>query len=272
MSQTTPASDRLAPFLRWAGSKRWLVDSLLEEIERVTVRDYWEPFLGSGAIFFALRPRTAHLSDRVPDLMNTYRAVRDHPLAVEEAISGLRTDRESYYAVRAWRPADPIQLAARFIYLNKTCFNALYRVNSSGDFNVPYGRPRSTGLLSDGLIGHAQALSDAHLAEADFEQALQSCSSDDLVYLDPPYVTAHNRNGFRDYNERLFSWSDQIRLSAVAIDLARRGVHVVVSNADHPSVQELYPGFRAVRAARTSTVAAAASRRQSTTELILFSW
>ena len=131
------------PFLKWAGGKRVLLPAVLPKLPRIgTGAHYYEPFLGGGAIFFATEPQSAHLSDINSELMRTYRAVRDCPEDVIDQLSGLRNDPEEFYKIRAWRPRTRARRAARFIYLNKTCFNGLYRENLAGEFNVPYGRHR----------------------------------------------------------------------------------------------------------------------------------
>jgi DNA adenine methylase len=261
------------PFLKWAGGKRLLID----EIARVVAFDhharrYYEPFLGGGALFFAVMPPRAVLSDINSSLIDAFVAVRDSPEAVIQTLELLRHTRRDYYAVRSWRPRRADERAARFIYLNKTCFNGLYRENLRGDFNVPYGRhERSLVICDEDQIRDASdALAGADLLVCDFESAVGSASDQDVVYFDPPYTTAHSNNGFIEYNAKVFSWSDQERLAGVAMKLAKRGVHVVVSNADHTSIRRLYPKpFRARRIERWSTMAAKKKKRLPIHELVI---
>jgi len=219
------------PFLRWAGSKRallpWIVDVLPESF-----RTYYEPFMGSGALFFLLQPRNAHLSDTCDELVATYQAVKANPAAVLRYLRPMRPSEELFYQIRANRSRAPYKGAAEFIHLNKTCWNGLYRVNSHGQFNVPYGLPKTATIVEEDVIAAcAECLYSESVALAchDFEVALQSVESGDLVFLDPPYVTRHNNNGFIDYNERLFSWSDQLRLAAKEhpADRARAPCHYI---------------------------------------------
>jgi DNA adenine methylase len=140
-------SDLIDPFIRWAGAKRRQRQALLQ-LSPANFGRYFEPFLGSGALFFALKPRRAVLNDRILPLIETWRSVASHPRQVAEAASSWPVDRETYYQIRALEPEDPIIAAARFIYLNKTCFNGLYRVNAQGKFNVPYGRPESSYITT----------------------------------------------------------------------------------------------------------------------------
>ncbi len=258
------------PFLRWAGAKRSHLDTLVPYVPS-RYGTYYEPFLGSGALFFKLQPRAAVLGDRIDVLVRAYRAVRDGPRSVKESIDGWPVDRDTYYAVRALVPRTRFERAAQFIYLNKTCWNGLYRVNMSGKFNVPFGKPKSTNIVTSQQLSLASvALRDAcRLVSADFETTLDSAGKNDFIFLDPPYVTAHGNNGFVDYNERIFSWIDQIRLRTMVDELSRKGAHVLLTNADHVTIRDLYDGFRIETIHRHSTLAGRASARKPITELII---
>lgn len=214
------------------------------------------------------------LSDVCSELIEAFVAVRDNPGVVIRYLRQLDPrERRLFYRVRENRSDGPFKRAAEFIFLNKACWNGLYRVNASGKFNVPYGRPRS-GFTADfgNIVACAEALhsSGVSLQVADFEEALAKSQPGDLVYLDPPYVTGHTSNGFVDYNEVLFSWKDQVRLAKTAHRLAGRGVHVVVSSANHQEIVKLYSGFAVKSFTRPSTLAASASRRKPVSELLLY--
>lgn len=267
-----PLSASPRPFLRWAGSKRVLLPQLLDALPS-TYGTYREPFLGGGSLFFLLEPRHAVLSDSCQDLVATYEAVRDNPSAILRYLAPLRPDRDLYYQIRSNRSSARFKRAAEFIYLNKTCWNGLYRVNAQGEFNVPYGAPRTDDIIDpSNLRACATALScpEVNLSSEDFEDALLEAEAGDLVFLDPPYVTGHNNNGFVDYNELIFSWHDQERVAKVAISLAAMGVHVLVTNAFHQDVLDLYDGFKIVPLHRRSTIASAASKRGRVTEALLW--
>jgi DNA adenine methylase len=263
------------PFLKWAGGKRVLLPALLPKLPRVgTSARYYEPFLGGGAIFFATEPQAAHLSDMNSELIRTYCAVRNCPEDVIDQLSGLRNNPEEFYKIRAWRPRTPARKAARFIYLNKTCFNGLYRENLAGEFNVPYGRHRYDTLVCnvEQIREASRALQGATLRTTDFVAAVSSAKSGDLVYFDPPYITGHSNNGFVEYNAKVFSWFDQHRLRRTAERLVARGVHVAISNGDHPSIRHLYESdsrFRIHVLRRQSTMAGQANRRSARTELLI---
>lgn len=260
------------PFLRWAGSKRLLLSQIISVLPNEFNR-YYEPFLGSGSLFFLLRPKQAVLADKCTALIECYTAVRDNVAAVLGYLSPLTPDPELYYAIRANPASGRFKQAAEFIYLNKTCWNGLYRVNSSGLFNVPYGRPKTDTIIDPlNLRECADTLrAEVSLRRGDFSaMTLESAERGDLVYLDPPYVTGHTNNGFRDYNETLFSWSDQERLADLAHSLASRRVKVLVSNANHRSVAKLYSGFKGRVLTRKSTLAGDMSKRGTATEAIYF--
>lgn len=225
-------------------------------------------------MFFALSPSRATLTDITPDLIDTYTAVRDDVESVIARLRPLRHDETEYYRVRASKPTSAASKAARFIYLNKTCFNGLYRVNLKGEFNVPFGRHGSNLLICDRdqLRAASVALATADLRVADFENVLATAKAGDLVYCDPPYTVAHTNNGFVEYNAHVFSWADQERLARVCSELAAAEVNVVISNADHESIRDLYVksfGFKAIKIARHSTMAASAHSRFASSELLL---
>jgi DNA adenine methylase len=260
------------PFLRWAGSKRSLLGHIIDVLPS-TFRRYHEPFLGSGSLFFLLQPESAVLSDACGELVETFSAVRDKPEMVLRYIAQLKVDREVFYAVRAKRSTGRYKRAAEFIYLNKACWNGLYRVNSNGDFNVPFGRPKSLNVTEPlNLRACAAALSrpGIDITCASFVESVGRVGEGDLVFLDPPYVTGHNNNGFVDYNETLFSWGDQIAAAGAAAAAADRGAHVVVTNAYHDDVLALYPGFSVKPLSRASTLASNSAKRRRVQEAVLW--
>lgn len=268
-----PLSSFPRPFLRWAGSKQRLLGQIVPRLP-LRFRTYFEPFLGAGSLFFLLEPPNAILSDTNLELVNTYRAVRDDPNKVLCHLEDYDPlDRDEYYKIRDSESQGRFRDAAKFIYLNRACWNGLYRVNSQGKFNVPYGAPSSSNIVDPGvLLACSKALSrpGVELVHGDFELAIKDRSAGDLVFLDPPYVTGHNNNGFIDYNEKLFSWSDQERLASIASDLHALGVHVLITNAHHSDLLDLYPSFSFDILSRHSTLAGKASRRKATEEVLMW--
>lgn len=257
------------PFLKWAGGKRWLTASL--KLSLGTGR-YYEPFLGSGAVYFSTRPKRAVLSDVNAELIDTYRCVRDRPdelkLALDEHAK--LHSANYYYQVRAAVPTGLIERASRFIYLNRTCWNGLYRVNRQGKFNVPIGTKDSVILDSDSWTGLAELLSGATLLNQDFEETIALADEGDTIFADPPYTVKHNHNGFIKYNESIFSWEDQIRLCDALSAAAGRGATVIATNAAHASIQELYGGLFSIETlSRASVLAGNAQARGVYDELLI---
>ncbi len=231
----------LEPFLKWAGGKRWLMNNNKLPIP-LNFNKYIEPFLGSGAIFFLLEPQNAYLSDINNDLIELYKVIRDRPkeFSKELQIHHNMHSKEYYYRTRNNTPSDDLKKAARFLYLNRTCWNGLYRVNLKGEFNVPLGTKTSVVLKTDDFVSISNILKRAEIICNDFEQTVDLATKGDFLFVDPPYTVQHNTNNFIKYNEKIFSWDDQMRLKEALVRAKRRDVQIVVTNADHNSVRELY--------------------------------
>lgn len=259
------------PFLRWAGGKRWLAPLLAKKLG-CWQGQYVEPFLGSGAVFFALRPRTAVLADTNEELIACYRGVRKDAASVVERLLAYSTDEETYYRVRAQRPRTDLSRAARFIYLNRTSFNGLWRVNRNGDYNVPYGHKAvDLAWLEPDILAAGRALENVELICQDFKKTMSYRRAGTLVFCDPPYITGHENNGFRHYNQKLFSWDDQQHLARLATAAAGRGVHVVVSNAHHKSLAALYRGMHATELSRRCSLSGVPTGRGRVPEYLFAS-
>lgn len=261
----------MLPFLKWAGGKRWLFAAGLASRLPPHVR-YIEPFLGGGAGFFALAPSRALLSDINPEVVNVYEVVRDYPDQLRELLSRKHGahSREHYYLERANRPADPVERAARTLYLNRTCWNGLYRLNKKGEFNVPIGTKSSVLLDTDDFEGASDRLRLAEIVCSDFEEIIDRAGPGDLIFADPPYTVKHNMNGFIKYNERLFAWDDQVRLRDALTRAVQRGARAVITNAHHASVLDLYAELGVHEIVERSSVISGSSRgRSETTELVI---
>jgi DNA adenine methylase len=236
------------PFVKWAGGKGALVSEIAARLPRdPSLRRYVEPFVGAGALFFWVR-RSFHaldciLSDSNEELINAYRSLRDD---VERVLAKLETHAElhseqHFYAVRSARPREACERAARFIYLNRTCYNGLYRVNRRGEFNVPFGRYDHPRIVDrENLLAVATALAGVDLRCADFEAVLSECSSGDLVYLDPPYHPLSATSAFTSYTREGFGEEEQRRLARAFGDATRQGAFVILSNSNSGFVRELY--------------------------------
>jgi DNA adenine methylase len=242
------------PFLKWAGGKTSLLPELMKHVP-TRLRRYHEPFVGGGAMFFAVAPRRAVLSDANGELIHCWKQVRDDVHGVLDALSVHVYDRARFEAVRALDPVrlPPAERAARFIYLNKTCFNGLWRVNRAGRFNVPFGRYKNPTFHDPGLLLRAScALRGVQILRGQFEVALRRAEPGEFVYLDPPYDPVSETSSFTSYTRNAFTWADQERLAAECAALDGRGVRFLLSNSATPRVRALYRGFeqRVVRAPR----------------------
>lgn len=259
------------PFLKWAGGKRWLSDRILQLASPIQGQ-YIEPFLGGGAVYFALKPPKALLSDVNTELINAYKAIRDDHEKVFSLLKAhhLAHSKEYYYRIRDYNPRCQYRKAARFIYLNRTCWNGLYRVNLNGQFNVPIGTKSAVLMPTDDWPTLSGLLSSAELVCGDFEDSIAQAGEGDLVFADPPYTVKHNFNGFIKYNDSLFSWSDQIRLRDAVVSAKRRGARVIVTNAHHESIKDLYKRhFRLESVSRASVLAGSAMHRGRYEELLI---
>lgn len=270
LSRATISRTAAQPFLRWPGGKRWLLEALPELFDTATQR-LLDPFLGGGAFIFNLNYKRAVAGDINSELVTTFEAVRVAPEEVWQLLQRHATEhsREHYAAQRARRPSGAAQTAARFIYLNQTSFNGLHRVNKNGRFNVPMG-DRKVRTTLDQLLEVSRRLSHVELVCADFQMICRKAGLGDLLILDPPYTVKHDQNGFVRYNENIFSWADQERLAAEARLARARGAKVVVTNANHKSVIDLYPvaEFTRVTARRASRVSARTTGRSECTEVV----
>lgn len=258
------------PFLRWAGGKGWLIKHLDRIIDDIEFQNYHEPFLGGGAIFFALHPpANSYLSDLNPELIETYIAIKNNPLEIIEVMKSFENNKEYYYRVRESTYSDPIERAARFIYLNQTSFNGLYRVNQQGKYNVPYGFRSKNFLEENLLIIASQCLQNAIITCGDFNTVKDKIHEKDLVFLDPPYTVSHNNNGFIKYNRKLFSLKDQERLSKFIDYIKDQGAYYILTNAAHPVIREIFnKGDAQIEFTRASLIGGLKALRGQTTEYV----
>jgi len=260
------------PFLKWAGGKTSLLPELVKHVPGLP-RRYHEPFLGGGALFFAVAPRRAVLSDANGELIHCWRQVRDDVHAVLDALAAHVYDRTRFEAVRALNPSrlPPADRAARFIYLNKTCFNGLWRVNRAGRFNVPFGRYKNPTFHDPGLLLRAsRALRGVQIHRAPFEIALQRAAPGDFVYLDPPYDPVSQTASFTTYTRNAFGWEDQERLAAECASLDERGVRFLLSNSATPRIRALYKRFEQRLVSAPRHISCKGAGRGRVDELLVF--
>lgn len=262
------------PFLKWAGGKRWLVRKYWEHFPK-SYAQYYEPFLGSGAVFFAFCPEHGVIADSNHDLIETYQAIRLNWKLVYKYLHDYagQHSAENYYYIRSLRPASIYARAARFIYLNRTCWNGLYRVNMKGEFNVPKGTKDNILLETDDWKGVSSALRKVDVIEADYLDVIERARRNDFVFLDPPY-TIKTKEFFVRYNQAGFPWGRQIELCKAATRAVRRGAKVMVTHKANECVRRLYEdaGFCVRMVSRMSVISADPERRGRYDELLIRSW
>lgn len=262
---------KAGPFLKWAGGKGRLLAQYQPLFPQQYAR-YFEPFVGAGAVFFHLQPENAQLSDVNPELVNAYQVIRDQVEDLIETLGTYQHDREFYYALRAQDPEllTPVERAARIIYLNKTCFNGLYRVNRRGQFNVPFGDYKNPRILDvAGLRAAHAALQGVGVTHQGFDAVLAEAKSGDFVYFDPPYHPLSPTASFTSYAADDFGPEDQIRLAAVFRRLDAKGVKLMLSNSDTPFIRDLYEGFHIQQVWAPRAINRDASKRKGVPEVVV---
>ena len=257
-----------SPFLRWAGSKRQHIN-FLKSFWSDSYQRYVEPFAGSAALFFALSPKKALLADLNEELIEMYETIRDHPTRVHRVLSSMPKGREQYYSIRNWNPVKltRIQRASRFLYLNRFCFNGLYRTNRQGQFNVPYGAHKAGPIptLSQ-LHSCATLLKRTQLISGDFRNTLSLITKGDFVYLDPPYAVA-KRRVFTEYGAKIFTVDDLEELEEHLRGIDRRGVYFVLSYADCSEARRVFKNWTTRRIQTRRSVAGFLGARRKQYEI-----
>jgi DNA adenine methylase len=265
------------PFLKWVGGKTALLPEILPRLPK-KIRNYYEPFIGGGAVFFALaaekRFTQAILTDANEDLVNAYYGLKNYPKAVIEKLKDHAASHceRYYYEVREQNPRklSTASRAARLIYLNRTGFNVLYRVNKKGAFNVPFGRYSNPTICAEAnLRAVSEILQPTFIALDDFGAAMNGVKKGDVVYFDPPYVPLSDTSNFTSFTKGGFGEENQIRLRDCFKKLDERGVHVLLSNSDAPLVRKLYKGFRIEKVQAPRRVNSKGDKRGNVTELLI---
>lgn len=275
----TPAdiAAEVRPFVKWAGGKRQLLPELLSR-KPLSFQRYHEPFVGGGALFFALAgrgllgPGRARLSDINADLINAYQVVRDRVETLIVLLAQFRNEEEFYYEVRAQDPRmlDPVQRAARLLYLNRTCFNGLFRENRQGRFNVPFGHYRDPQFLRENdLRAASRALRGTSIEHSGFDALEAASQPGDFVYCDPPYVPVSRTASFTSYSAGGFDDAAQERLAQVVRRLGERGVNVLLSNSATQKTLELYKGLHAEEIYASRAINSRGDRRGKVPELLV---
>ena len=246
MSINTTKATVAKPILKWAGGKTQMLGELLPRVPKTYGR-YIEPFFGGGALFFSLKPENAIIADSNPELINMYLQVANHVDEVIECLRKYKNTSEMFYEIRSldWRSLPKAEAAARTIYLNKTCFNGLYRVNRSGQFNTPFGKYKNPKICdADALRLASKALQKAEILCGDYILVLEHYAQPgDFVFLDPPYLPISENSDFKRYTKEQFYEDDHIDLAKMIETLHKRGCYIILTNSNHPLVHKLSPSF-----------------------------
>ncbi|MEM3452133.1 MAG: DNA adenine methylase [Candidatus Hadarchaeum sp.] len=253
------------PFVKWAGGKRQIVDILLKNVPK-RFDTYFEPFVGGGALLFALLPKRAVIGDINRELINAYCMIRDNVEALIEDLRKHRNDEEYYYVVRSQDPAEltDVKRASRFIFLNKTCYNGLYRENKQGKFNVPFGRYKNPDIVSPENLMNVSAYlnsADIEILCQDYKLTTKIAREGDFVYLDPPYYPL-SRESFTEYVQQGFSERDHEELAEVFCNLDKKGCYVLLSNSGLDIVKDLYRKFDITEIKAKRLINSKAERRE----------
>lgn len=263
------------PFIRWAGGKRWLLKHI-DQLLPSSFNNYHEPFLGGGSIFLYLKntnkiQNQSFLSDSNEDLINTYKVLKSNTCDLIEILETYKNEKDFYYFIRSLHPTSSIERAAQFIYLNKTSYNGIYRVNRQGQYNVPFGYRKNKDLFDFENMRRCSQLFDESTAlyAKDFDFVKNNIQRSDLIFLDPPYTVAHENNGFIQYNQHIFSWEDQKRLAVLLEFITNAEAYFILTNAAHISISNLFNGLGNLRILqRHSTIGGKGAKRNSVNEYV----
>lgn len=270
----------LQPFLKWAGGKRQILPIIREYIP-TKFNTYYEPFVGAGAVLFDLQPGIAVINDINYELINCYQVIKDF---LEELLKDLKkhqNEQDYYYMIRnldrkeEYKNLSPVERASRIIYLNKTCYNGLFRVNSEGQFNVPFGRHKNPKIVDEiGLRAVNTYLNsnNVKILNIDFEEATEEAKQGDFIYFDPPYDPVSDTSSFTGYNLNGFGKEDQKRLRDVFDKLAKRGCYVLLSNSATDFIFDLYKDYRIVTVAANRAINSVASGRGKIEEVLVMNY
>lgn len=263
------------PIVKWVGGKRQLIFELIKNMPKSYNR-YFEPFIGGGALFFELQPDRAYISDMNEELINLYSIVRDNVYELIEDLSRHEVSKEYFLKIRnidrteKYAELSDIERASRFIYLNRTCFNGMYRVNSKGEFNVPFGHYKNPRIIDENnLLNCSELLKKTEIKCADFSEILTKVKKGDLVYFDPPYVPLNETSSFTSYTKDGFDINMQFKLRDVCDELDNKGVKFMLSNSDTKLANELYANYEIKKVFASRQINANADGRGKITEVLV---
>lgn len=263
------------PIVKWVGGKRQLMFELIKNMPKSYNR-YFEPFIGGGALFFELQPEQAYISDMNDELINLYSIVRDNVYELIDDLSKHEVSKEYFLEIRnidrteKYAELSDVERASRFIYLNRTCFNGMYRVNSQGQFNVPFGHYKNPRIIDENnLLNCSELLKKTEIKCADFSEILTKVQKGDFVYFDPPYVPLNETSSFTSYTKDGFDIDMQFKLRDVCDELDSMSVKFMLSNSDTKLVNELYANYEIKKVFASRQINANADGRGKITEVLV---
>ena len=263
------------PIVKWVGGKRQLMFELLKNMPE-TYNRYFEPFIGGGALFFELQPQNGYISDMNEELINLYSVVRDDVYNLIDDLNKHEISKEYFLKIRnfdrteKYNKLSDIEKASRFIYLNRTCFNGMYRVNSQGQFNVPFGNYKNPRIVdAENLINCSKLLKNTEICCGDFSEILNKVQKGDFVYFDPPYVPLNETSSFTSYTKDGFDLDMQFKLRDICDELDSMGVMFMLSNSDTKLVNELYSNYEIKKVFASRAINANGNGRGKITEVLV---
>lgn len=260
------------PFLKWAGGKSKLFKHF-ENMIPEKYNSYFEPFVGGGAVFFKLNPKTAIINDLNSELMNVYSIIKTNSKGLMKELDKLKNkvnNKDFYYDFRGERPETDLKKAARTIFLNKTGFNGMYRVNSKGEFNIPFGDMKNAKLYDkDNLLACSKTLDNTLIKNGDYRDLLDLIKDGDFVYLDPPYVPLSKTASFTSYTKESFGEKEQLELVKFCKEIDSKGARFLLNNSDTEITREIYSGFNIEIIKAPRSIAASGKSRKSVNELVV---
>lgn len=271
----------IQPFLKWAGGKRQLLPEIRKYIPKNFLH-YYEPFIGAGAVLFDLQPKQATINDVNHELINIYEVIRDDVDGLLKDLRRHKNESDYFYEIRSldrsedYASLSAVERASRLIYLNKTCYNGLYRVNSKGQFNAPFGKYHSPNIVNEDVLRDVSDYlnrANIKMRNVDFAEAVQEAKKGDFIYFDPPYDPLSETASFTSYSNKGFTRADQKRLRDLYVELHERGCYVLLSNSDTPFIRELYekitPKINVVSVQATRAINSQAAKRGKIGELLV---
>ena len=267
----------ISPFLKWAGGKRQLLPEIRKHIPQ-NMNTYYEPFVGAGAVFLDLQFNNVVINDINSELINCYNVIKNNPEELIKELSKFKNSEEEFYKIRNWdreenyNKRSSVEKAARTIYLNKTCFNGLYRVSSKGFFNVPYGKYKNPSFVNaDNIRNLSKYFKSANITflNKDFSAVVEDAKEGDFIYFDPPYYPINKTSSFKSYSKDGFSQEDQIKLKKEIDTLTGRGVKVLMSNSCCDFIKNLYVGYKIIEIEANRNINALGSKRTPVKEVLI---